>query len=70
MVTALNLHIKKQQDGKKKMEKVTAESLLTKVLECESNEYAWVCNAQVRRSHPAMSIRAAWVLAVSLHLTV
>lgn len=70
MVTALNLHIKKQQDGRKKMEKVTAESLLTKVLECESNKYAWVCNAQVRCSHPAMSIRAAWVLAVSLHLTV
>lgn len=52
------------------MEKVVAESLLTKALGCKSNEYVWVCNTQVRCSHPAMSIRVAWVLAVSLQLTV
>ncbi len=70
VVTALNLHIKKLRDGREKMEKVVAQSLLTKVLGCKSNEYAWGCNIRVRCSHPAMSIRAAWVLAVSLHLTV
>lgn len=70
VATALNLHIKKLQDGREKMEKVVAESLLTKALGCKSNEYAWGCNIRVRCSHPAMSIRAAWVLAVSLHLTV
>lgn len=70
VVTTLNLHIKKLRDGREKMEKVVAESLLTKALGCKSNEYAWGCNIWVRRSHPAMSIRAAWVLVVSLHLTV
>lgn len=70
VVTALHLHKNKQQDGREKMEKVVAESLLTKELGCKSNKYAWVCNIQVRCSHLAMSIWAAWVLCVSLHLTV
>ncbi len=70
VVTTLNLHIKKLRDGREKMEKVVEESLLTKALGCKSNKYAWGCNIRVRHSHPAMSIRAAWVLVVSLHLTV
>ncbi len=57
VVTALNLHIKKLRDGREKMEKVVAQSLLTKALGCKSNEYAWGCNIWVRCSHPAMSIR-------------
>ncbi len=70
VVTTLNLHSKKLRDGREKMEKVVEESLLTKALGCKSNKYAWGCNIRVRHSHPAMSIRAAWVLVVSLHLTV